>query len=67
MNQDTEKRIQRLENQVKALAFLLSQTTRTTAQMCVALEGAFEDSGTAEAFYNQLHTYIATTKSISNK
>ncbi|NET39445.1 MAG: hypothetical protein F6K19_47020 [Cyanothece sp. SIO1E1] len=67
MTEASEKRIQRLENQVKALAFLLSQTARTTAQMCVALEGAFEDSDMAEAFYNQLHTYIATTKSISNK
>ncbi|NET37443.1 MAG: hypothetical protein F6K19_36365 [Cyanothece sp. SIO1E1] len=67
MTEDTEKRIQCLENQVKALAFLLAQTIRTTAQMCVALEGSFEDSETAEAFYSQLHTYIATTKSISNK
>ncbi|NET38088.1 MAG: hypothetical protein F6K19_39835 [Cyanothece sp. SIO1E1] len=64
MTEDTEKRIQRLENQVKALAFHLAEGLRIMAHMRSIMEVSGDHPNDCEAEYMKIHTHIAAVKSL---
>ncbi|NET37400.1 MAG: hypothetical protein F6K19_36140 [Cyanothece sp. SIO1E1] len=67
MTEDTQKQIQRLENQVQAFAFHLAEGLRIMAHMRSIMKVSDDHPNECEAEYMKIHTHIAAVKSLIQK